>query len=514
MREPLAAAHVALSAIILLWDIVMAGRIAQVRTMPRPFAALAATAGLLIAPALVVQVATGSMLYGRAIQTIAWVWPATLVLFALQALYALVRRLVTPVFGLPLALYNTLIAVGAVIRFAMSRGMEPPALALHLVAAQGSALAAILGTSALYTPAALHLPILAPAFRARWRTSALMRLGLAVVAAGWTALIVAELPIAGRAIDSYSAYATERLQERAEGTFAVGLKLFPDLTDGPSPLAVRRDLEVVDSIGAGIVSIVLRPAATDRVTLDSLRRMLEERRRAGTRLMVSLGYDQRVLGRFRRPRPLDVEARLAAIERITRRLQPDILAPALEPYGRAVRVHGRLLPGTWIDYLTEAARRAQVGGRGTTIAIAASSYGASDSALYAWATSPESPVGIVGFSLLPSRFGARGLEAQMQTAERWMAATAKTKPHWVLSAGAFPTAHGERSQEQAVHGVLAWATSRPEIHGVIFVEAADYDRALGFRAPDGRLRAVTAELTRAVRALRDQAVSAMGPEQP
>ena len=121
---------------------------------------------------------------------------------------------------------------------------------------------------------------------------------------------------------------------------------------------------------------------------------------------------------------------------------------------------------------------------------------------------------IVGFTLLPSRFGARGMDAQMQAAERWMARSKSAKPHWVLAAAAFPTTHGERSQELSVRGVLAWATSRAEIQGVVFVGAADYDRSVGLRAPDGRLRPAALEVARAVRALREREAPPIEAEEP
>ena len=80
---------------MVMWDVLVAGRVAQLRRVPRPFAAITAFGGLLIVPALLIAFASQSILYGRAIQPVAWVWPVTTILFALQATYALTRRLVT-----------------------------------------------------------------------------------------------------------------------------------------------------------------------------------------------------------------------------------------------------------------------------------------------------------------------------------------------------------------------------------------------------------------------------------
>ena len=44
--------------IILGWDVVLTGRIAQVRTLPKPFVLISALAGFLLLPALVIHLAT------------------------------------------------------------------------------------------------------------------------------------------------------------------------------------------------------------------------------------------------------------------------------------------------------------------------------------------------------------------------------------------------------------------------------------------------------------------------
>lgn len=76
-------------------------------------------------PGLLVGYASATIIYGRAIQPIAWVWPLTTVLFAMQAYYALGRGLVTPLFGVPAAVYNTVVAVVACTRYAISHGIVP-----------------------------------------------------------------------------------------------------------------------------------------------------------------------------------------------------------------------------------------------------------------------------------------------------------------------------------------------------------------------------------------------------
>src|SRR5256886_12455307 len=118
----LGAIYLALSVAMIAWDILMAGRIAQLRRIPRRFQAITSIAGLLLAPALVVAFAAQSLLYGRAIFLVAWLWPFTTLLFVVQAVYALGRRLVTPLLGFPLLVYNVIIATVAVTKFVIARG--------------------------------------------------------------------------------------------------------------------------------------------------------------------------------------------------------------------------------------------------------------------------------------------------------------------------------------------------------------------------------------------------------
>ena len=84
MRTLLAPAHLALTIIILVWDVVLAGRIAQNRQAPRFFEAVSGLGALLLFPALLLTLATSTIITGRAVVTMDWVWPAVLVLFALR----------------------------------------------------------------------------------------------------------------------------------------------------------------------------------------------------------------------------------------------------------------------------------------------------------------------------------------------------------------------------------------------------------------------------------------------
>lgn len=503
LRELLPYAFYAASALVLLWDVLLAGQIAQLRRAPRFFRAVTALGGLLIAPAVLVAVAAGSILTGRAIHVIAWVWPLTLSIFALQALHAVGRRLVTPFIGIPIAAYDVILAIAALVRYAAYSGRDPANSALAVVAAQASALGLLLGRAALFSPLVVQLPLLAPAYPARWRISATVRGTLAVIALGFVIIFAAELPTAIVAIRSYAAYARNRLQERPRGDLTIGLRVLPALDDAPPPLALRSDLSLVDSLGVGAISVVINPGGARGLALDSLARSIEEERRGNVLLIVAVGYDAGAREAYRRSPDAYLRARLAATDRIVRRLRPDIILPARDPYTAGVRALGRVPLTWWQEYLRLAARNAhRVSGR-VRVAVAASAFTGPDSALYAWASQPDSPMDLVGFSFYPSYDGGTSLAARLRVADRWMRGSAK--PHWVFGAGGYPVAHGETSQARAVWGALTWSTSHAAVKGFIVESAGDYEAETGLRAPGGRIRPAFPTLARAVAAMAETA---------
>ncbi|MFL5575951.1 MAG: hypothetical protein ACJ79S_08295 [Gemmatimonadaceae bacterium] len=502
----LAPAFIALSALILVWDVFLAGQIAQLRKAPRPFRALAALAGLVVAPALVLEVASGSLLTARSVAYLTWLWPLALLLFTAQAAYATVRGLVAPIIGIPVVVYDALVAGAGLVRYAGALGLPEPASLLSLTAAQASTLGLVTGAAALTSPLAMQIPVLAPAYPARWRASKFLRAAIALVAAISAALTLVEIPPSVRAVGSYARYADERLQEHPTGDFAVGLRLFSNLDDLPTPGAMRGDLQLADTLDVGAVMLVLEPEGTRAATLDSLARSLDQLRRDSTLLIVALGYDADDGERYRRSPDAFVASRLADVRRVAQRLRPDYLLPADEPYGAGARAIGVLPPRTWESFLDKAAAAAHRVDRRIRVGVAAASYGAADSALYAWAAAPGSPVDVVGFTLFPSFRGGFALESRTRAADRWMRALpAPRKEQWVFAAGGYPAAHGERSQERAIWGALAWATSRPDVRGLVVTSAGDYESITGIRTPSGRYRVATRAVVRASRGLRESA---------
>lgn len=508
MRTWLPISYLALTALLLVWNVVLASRVAQMRKAPPAFASLTALAGFLLIPAVLLTVAASSAITGRALTwlPVQLLWPLTAVAFAIQAIYALVRRLVYPLLGVPIAVYNALVATIVCVRFAAAHGADLPPLAVTLLAAQSDALALVAGLGALTSPFFFFPPLTSPAFPALRPATAMIRGAIAFLAALWSLLVMVAIPRGARAVRSYDTYAQTRLTERGEGDFRIGVKIYPDLARSPAAMALRNDLALVDTIDASAVSVTIVPDAASAAILDSVARSVEALRRDTTLLIVTLGYRGRLV-QPARSQTFDMETRLRAVERIVRRLQPDILVPAEDPYAAGTAAFGYLPVSAWQEYVTRAAAVAKRLRPRTRIGIAASSYGVRDSTLYAWAAAPSSPVDIVGFSFFPSHTGAGALDAAMRAADRWMRSGRSSKPHWVFSAYAYPVAHGEESQERALWGVLAWATARPNIRGVIVHTAGDYGPLTGLRAPSGRLRRGAFAVVRGVRALRESAAA-------
>lgn len=501
-QRSLGAIYIALSVAMIAWDILMAGRITHLRRVPRGFQAITGIAGLLLLPALVVGYTAASILYGRAIYLVAWLWPFTATLFVIQTIYALARRLVTPLLGFPLLVYNVIIATVAIAKFAIARGGSPPEFALALNAAQASMLGIFFGTAALWNPLYLQVPLFAPSLPARWGFTRMARVGLASAAIAMTTLLVIELPGAFAGIRSYLAHEKDQIQEHPEGDFRIGLKIFPDLRSGPPPLAIRNDLALVDTLEIHTISVVVNPEAARGVALDSLARSIERTRADSTLLIVALGYPKNGAVEIARSRDAYTLARVRDVDRLARRLRPDYLLPAVDPFDEGSRVIGVQTPQYWIDYFTRAARVAHYVNPNIKVGLPISSYGTRDSTLYAWAARPGSPIDVVGFSLLAGFDGARSLDTHLRVAQRWIRQFPKAKEHWVFAAGGYPLVHGEKNQEHAIWGVLSWATAEPAIKGLVVYEGGDYYAVRGLRAPGGRLRSAAKKVIAAEKGLR------------
>ncbi len=492
----------AASLLILLWDVLLAGQIAKARRQSRLFLALTSICGLFVVPAAFVVLAAGTMPTGRVIFLVSWIWPVLLLCFVAQSGYALFRRHVTSLFAVPIFVYNCAVLAGAVARYA-SRWMDQlPAPLAGAAVAQAGALGILFGREALASPWLLLLPLLSPAYPATWRISKSVRGLLAVGAAAAVVLMLMEYPRAVYAAESFSTFGSERLQERPRGDFHVGLRIFPALEGAPSPLSITRDLALADTIGVRAVSVVIDPEGVRALALDSLANSLEDFRRDSSLLVVTLGYDHADAALYRKSPSAFMRRRLALLDRIMRRVRPDVLVPALDPYDAGTRALGAVPPEWWHDYFERAARDAHAVRPRTRVGLSVSTFSEADSAFYAWGEATRG-IDVLGFSLAPSFTGGTSLSARLRLAERWMRRSRKEQ--WIWSARAYPRTFGEGNQARAIWGVLAWATRQPRVRTVIVDGAGDYESLVGLRDPGGRLRPTVFTVERARRALDETA---------
>jgi hypothetical protein len=490
---------VAVGLIVLTWDIVLAGWITANRDATRGFTGLTSLCGLTIAPALVIAVASGTEAGARTVQGITWLWPAVALLFVVQVLVALAGRRLSVVVGIPILLYDLAlawVAVGDV--WVMQLGTAPIGLQAA-VAARDAVVGMTAGRPALVSPYVLLVPMLAPAYPARWRASALVRGVLVLAATVVTTLLVFEWPRGVAAVRSYDRAMAMPSRQRADTDFTLGLRLLPTVQGAPAARTVRADLRLADSVRPRAVLVVIGRDGTGARTLDSLARVLEPLRADSVTIAAALAVG------LAPGDPIARERRLA-IEQVLVHLEPDVLFPAWIPPIAPVLPHVPPDAAWWRAALLDADALVRRVRPRTRLAWSASRLDPVDSTVYAWAAGADSPVDILAFAAYPSFSGLAGVDARLRAVDRWRAqravsgaaartdaaaaddAPAAMRPHWVATAGGFPHAHGDASQVATIRFVLAWATRREWVRTVIVGEPADYDGRLGLRAANGRER--------------------------
>jgi hypothetical protein len=503
MTTYLPAAHLALSLIIVIWDVVLAGRIAQLRLASRPFAAITGLCGLLLLPALIIRMGTATFITGRAIIAVDWIWPLVLILFASQAAYAVSRRLVNYFWGVPILVYNIVIAATEIVRFGVAHGWDWANGASGILTAQSSTFAVLTQSPiAITTPFFFLVPMISPAFPALRRATAAFRAGVATIATLWIAALgLWGWSAATQAGSAMVDHLGDRLRERPQGDFLVGLKVFPDIGSQPSPAAIEKDMQLAAELGVRAVAIVIAPGTSDSAIATAARAI--DALGDSITVIATVGYRGKLVPELGTV-PLDENARIETVEKIARILRPTILLPAEDPMAVGARIVGSLSVERWQTYFTNAARAAKAIHPQVKIGLAVSSYGIADSMLYAWAAQRGSPIDVVGFSFFPEKKGIDDIvNAFEPAADRWMKTTPPTKEHWVFAAGGYPLNNGERMQERIIWHSLSWATDHPAIKGLVVYEASDYAQARGLRTPSGRLRAAERAVRNAIRQLRE-----------
>ena len=503
MTTFLPAAHLALSLVIVIWDVVLAGRIAQLRLASRPFAAITGLCALLLLPAVIIRLATATVITGRAVVAVDWIWPLVVALFAVQAAYAVTRRLVNYLWGIPIVVYDVVLAITEIVRFGVAHGWGWANGLSGFLTAQSSTLAIVTQSPiAVTTPFFCLVPMISPAFPALRRTTAAFRAFISVDATLWAiALLVWGVSAAKQASDALDDHRDDRLRERPAGDFKVGLKVLPDVRMEPSPLALEKDMQLATTLGVRTVAVVVAPGASE-AALGIVAREIEKLGDSVTVIAV-LGYKGKLVPELGAA-PFDEAARLATIDKIVTKLRPDILLPAEDPMAVGSRIVGQLAVERWKSYYASASQRAKAIDPRVKIGYSVSSYGIADSVLYAWAAQRGSPVDVLGFSFFPEKKGIDDIvNAFEPAADRWMKTTPPTKEHWVFAAGGYPLNTGERMQERILWHSLSWATDHPAIKGLVVYEASDYAQARGLRSPNGRLRSAERAVRNAIKQLRE-----------
>ena len=489
--------------LVLSWDILLAGWMAARREAPSAFTQLTSLCGLMVAPALVVAIATGTEDGARTVSGISWLLPAVCAAFVLQVLYAIVVGLVSPVVALPILLYDLVVTVVVTGDYLVATQGAAPLPLQAAVAARDVVFGMTVGRASLVSPFAILVPMIAPAYPARWRLSALARATLVLSATAVTTVLVIEWPRGVAAVRSYERATMLPLQARPLGDFALGMRFLPVLDGPPSARAVKADRVLLQQFAPDAILIVLDNEGTRPGALDSLARVLEPLRRDSTQIVIALHQG-------RHPARADDPARATAIERVLLRLRPDVLFPAIgNPIPSVLPADAPSI--SWWRVVLRASDTVRARVRpATRLGLALSRMDARDSAIYAWATGPSSPVTVIGAVVYPSFSGLPGVDARLRAFDRWHSRvnvmTANVPAHWLVNVGGLPHAHGDASQLTAMQWALSWGSRRAWISAVIFGEPADYEGAMGVRSADGRVRRAWPVLSGAAKAIRDARV--------
>lgn len=491
---------------VLAWDILLAGWIASQRQASRPFTALTGFCGLMVAPAALVAIASTLEGTARTVVGIAWVWPLITVCFAIQVGYALVTRLLTPAVAVPLLLYNCGAATVAISDYLVSVTGFAPLWLQGAVAARDAIAGFAAGRAALASPLFLLVPIIAPAYPARWRASALVRATLTLGATALTTLLVMQWPPAVGAIRSYDAALGVRMQERPNNDFSIGLRMFSRLDRSPAARRVKADVKLAQLLGSRTVLVVITEEGAARTTaLDSLARVLDPWRSDSGSIAVGVQFASRGAA-------LGSAAYDALITRVLQRVRPDVIIPGWRTPLPSVLTVREPDAVWWEAMLTQTGAVVTRVRPRTAIAFSAARVDDVDSAVYNWASQPGSPVKILGVVAYPSFAGLPALDARLRAFDRWHAlATAQygtSRDHWIMETGGLPRAHGDAAQTAAVMHALAWGSRRDWVTVAIIGDAGDYDASTGLRAADGRMRNVVNVVSRAARGMREAAIGA------
>jgi hypothetical protein len=479
---------------LIAWNFAHGARLAARSSVGRPFRVLSGLTAFLFLPALVIAFLAPSAPGARVLGPLIWLWPLVTVGVAAQAAWALQRGSASALTAAPIAVFDVLVAWVAVTRWINGMGGALPEWA-HAPGMAVSTLAAVVfGTVVFPWGAALLMPVLVPAAPTRQRATRAVR---ALMAAGCTAVLavtVLALPRADAALRRTQALRPAPAEAPARGEFAVGVRLFGTLTGPPSATTVQHHMALADSLGVTALHVELAPGGTSVPALDSVARSIEPRRDSLLLVVtLTLNGDRASID------GAESQRHQAMIERVVRRLRPDVLVPA----ERVTTGSGAPSIEAWRDYYERTAATVRRTDRRVTVALATDASTAVDSALTDWVMQGGSAVRAVALSVQDRGARPSRLVDALNALARWASLARVVPDVWILGVPAAPAVTGEVVQQQLVRYALAWGVAHPWVRGVIAGDAGDVTAPTGLRTATGRARRALTEVGGALRAQRD-----------
>jgi hypothetical protein len=489
--------------VVVGWNVAQGARLSVLPSAGPALRVLAGLSAFLLLPALAVALLSTTAPGARILGPLDWIWPATTICVLLAGTLTVARDRLTAA-SLIVLLFNALAAWIAVARWLQGAGMTLAPWAVSPVTAASTLAATVFGEAVFPWGAVLVIPALVPAKPGRGRASSVAWVTVTLCVAVLTTGVLAGLPRAHALL-----LAAERLAlpapAGAREPLAIGLRLFGALSSAPSGTVARRDIALADSLGVTAVHVALMRQDISNAALDSIARTLEPRRDSIT-LIVTLQLHTAL------PPPESVaeRERLQALERIARRLRPDVLVPAdrVAPDGAPASVQDI---ARHYELVAKQLRRIN---RRLVIALGTEAAEPADSMAVEWLMQGETPVAAIALAVRGEGADPQRFVDALAAISRWASLGRPSPDTWLLGVPTAPTVTGERVQRQLVRYALAWATARPWVRGVIAGDASDVSGAVALRTAGGRRRGALTDVASALRLQRDATLGSAAAATP
>ncbi len=483
---------------LITWNFGHGARLAALASVGRPLRVLSGLSAFLLLPALLIAFLAPSAPGSRVLGPLVWLWPLVTVGVAVQATWALRRGGASLLIATPITVFDALVAWVAVSRWVDGAGGALPEWTHAPGMAVSTFAAAVFGTAVFPWGAALLMPVLVPATAARGRAARAARALMAIGCTAAFAVTALALPRAEARLRSTRALRPAPAEASARGEFAIGVRLFGRLTGPPSAATARYEIALADSLSVTALHVELALGGTGTLALDSVARIIEPRRDS-LLLVVTLTLD----GSRARVDGAEQRRHAEVIERVLRRLRPNVLVPA----ERLTTGPGAPTVEAWKHFYERAATTARGVDRRVSVALATDASTAVDSALTDWVMQGGSPVHAVALSVQDRGARPARLVNALNALARWASLARVVPDAWILGVPAAPAVTGEVVHQRLVRHTLAWGAAHPWVRGVIAGDAADVTAPTGLRTASGRARRALAEVGSALRTQRDTPVA-------